>query len=166
MPWVMASPAHAALHTEAPWHIESFCHRGMTSARRCLVRARQGIIVVRLAELPSAPSVRWDDGIAVLTSGASDKSRQLRFFVPPEKLSASFAQVHAYSTHEQLVAFYAGGGLHLRAMFADDHDLGVLPLPPDARVDTLRLQFEGRNLHASWHDQQGRVQQQTLRANH
>ena len=158
----IALPAQAASRTAPPWHIESFCHRGVPSARRCLVRARQGIIVFQLVELTSAPAVRWSDGMAVLTSGADDGSRQLRFFVPPQKLSAPFKQVHAYDIQQQLVALYADGRVHLRAMFADDHDLAVLALPADIGMATLQLRFEGRSLHASWCDSQGRAQEQTL----
>jgi len=47
-------------------------------------------------------------------------------------------------------------------MFADDHDLAVLALPADIGMATLQLRFEGRSLHASWRDSQGRAQEQTL----
>lgn len=161
---VMASPGRAVTHATAPWRIESFCHRGVSPARRCLVRARQGIIVFQLVELPSPPTTRWSDSVAVLTSGANDKSRQLRFYVPPQKLSAPFTQVRAYDTRQQLVAFYAGGRLHLRAMFAADRDLAVLALPTDISMDTLQVRFEGRSAQASWHDRTGHTQEKTLDA--
>jgi len=160
-------PAHAAGRTQPPWHIESFCHRGAPSAHRCLVRARQGIIVFQLAELASAPSVSWSDGVAVLALGADTPSRQLRFFVPPQKLSAPFMRVQAYDIAQQRVAFYTEGQLHVRAMFgagADtgSRDLAVLALPSNVVTDTLRVSFEGPSLHASWRDRDGRAQERTL----
>lgn len=161
---VLAAPAKSVTHAAAPWRIESFCHRGATAARRCLVRARQGIIVFQLVELPSPPAIHWNDNVAVLTSGANDKLRQLRFYVPPQKLSAPFTQVRAYDTQEQLVAFYAGGKLHLRAMFAGDHDLAALALPADTSLETLQVRFDGRNAQASWRDGKGRTQKTTLHA--
>jgi len=161
---VSALPAQATSRMQPPWHIESFCHRGAPAARRCLVRARQGIIVFQLVELPSAPAIKWSDGMAVLTLGANESSRQLRFFAPPQKLSAPFRQVRAYDTQQQLVAFYADGHVHLRAMFAADHDLAVLALPADISRDTLQVHFEGRDLQASWRDSQGRPREQMLRA--
>ena len=160
-------PAHALSRTQPPWHIESFCHRGASSAHRCLVRARQGIIVFQLAELASAPSVSWSDGVAVLASGADKPSRQLRFFVPPQKLSAPFMRVQAYDIAQQRVAFYTEGQLHVRAMFgagADtgSRDLAVLALPSNVVTDTLHVSFKGPLLHASWRDRDGRAQERTL----
>jgi hypothetical protein len=160
----MALPAHAATHTEPPWHIESFCHRGVPAARRCLIRARQGIIVFQLAELASAPGIQWHDGLAVLTTGKDERSRQLRFFAPPQKLSTAFNHVRAYDIGQQLVAVYANNAVHVRAMFADAHDLALLALPSNVSTDTLRLRFEGRSLHASWQDSKGHVQEQTVTA--
>jgi len=160
----MALPVQAVSRAQPAWHIESFCHRGAPAARRCLVRARQGIIVFTLAELGSVPSVSWTDGIAVLTSGTDDRSRQLRFFVPPQKLSAPFRQVRAYDVQQQLVAFYADGRVHVRAMFAGDRDLAALALPAGSGVATLKVRFEDRALHASWRNSDGQWQEQTLRA--
>ncbi len=157
-------PTQAASHTEPPWHIESFCHRGVPAARRCLIRARQGIIVFQLAELASAPGIQWRDGVAVLTTGKDERSRQLRFFAPPQKLSTAFNHVRAYDIGQQLVAVYADNAVHVRAMFADAHDLALLALPSNVSNDTLRLRFEGRSLHASWQDSKGHVQEQTVTA--
>jgi hypothetical protein len=158
----VALPAFAASRMDPPWHIDSFCHRGAPAARRCLVRARQGIIVFTLAEMAAAPSVQWSDGLAVLSSSRNDGSRQLRFFAPPEKLSAPFTQVRAYNTQQRLIAFYADRRLHLRAMFGGDHDLAALTLP-DGSLNTLQTHFEGRNLQVSWRDSHGQSQEQTLR---
>jgi hypothetical protein len=165
----LALPSQALGRAQPPWHIESFCHRGATAARRCLVRARQGIIVFQVAELSSAPSVSWSDGVAVLTTGTDTLSRQLRFFVPPQKLSAPFSQVRAYDMAQRRVAVYSDGQLHVRAMFADgtaagQHDLAVLALPLSMAADTLRVSFENGTLHASWRDRDGRMQQRTLPA--
>lgn len=157
-------PAHAAIRTAAPWHIESFCHRGATPARRCLVRARQGIIVFQLVELPSPPSVAWDNDIAILTSGAGGKARQLRFYQPPQKLSAAFAEVRAYEPTQQLVASYTSGRVQVSAMFGGSGELASLALPTDIGKDSLRLHFEGRRLLASWRDRAGQQQQQTLQS--
>jgi hypothetical protein len=157
-------PAYASDHPQPPWHIESFCHRGAPAARRCLIRARQGIIVFQLAELASTPTIKWTDGMAVLAIGKDDRTRQMRFFAPPQKLSVPFTQVRAYDTGQQLVAFYADGRVHVRAMFAADHDRAVLVLPANIGADTLRLRFEGRNLHASWRNSQGQAQEQTVTA--
>ncbi len=168
--FAVALPARmAAVHTQPPWHIESFCHRGAPPARRCLIRARQGILVFQLAELASAPSVSWSNGVAVLVSGAGKPSRQLRFFVPPQKLSAPFMQVRAYDLAHRRVALYTDGKLHVRAMFSEDadtgrRDLGVLALPSNIVADTLRVSFEGPSLHASWRDRNGRTQERTLPA--
>lgn len=164
VPGLAALPARALMRTPAPWHIESFCDRGAVPARRCLVRARQGIVVFQLVELPSPPAVRWDKGIAVLISGASDRSRQLRFYLPPQQLSAPFTRVRAYDPAQQLVARYADGRVHVRAMFAGERDLAALALPADIGADTLQLHFEGRRLQASWRDTAGRPRQQTLQA--
>lgn len=161
---VIAPSARAVVHPQPPWRIESFCHRGVTPDRRCLIRARQGIIVFQLVELPSAPAVRWSDGVAVLSFGGSEGSRKLRFYVPPQKLSVPFTQVRAYDTRQQLVAFYADGRLHLRAMFASNHDLAALALPANIALDTLRVRIDGRNAQASWRDRKGQTQEQTLRA--
>ena len=165
----MTLPSHAMGRTQPSWHIESFCHRGAPSAHRCLIRARQGIIVFQLAELAAAPSVSWSNGVAVLASGADKPSRQLRFFVPPQKLSAPFMRVQAYDIAQQLVAFYADSQLHVRAMFGEGadngrHDLAVLALPSNIVTDTLRVSFEGPLLHASWQDRNGRAQERTLPA--
>jgi hypothetical protein len=165
----MMSPGHALGRPQPPWHIESFCHRGAPSAHRCLVRARQGILVFQLAELASAPSVSWSNGVAVLASGTDKASRQLRFFVPPQKLSEPFTQVRAYDIAQQRVALYSDGQLRVRAMFAGDtdtnrRDLAVLPLPSNIVADTLQVSFEGLTLHASWRDRDGRSQQRTLPA--
>jgi hypothetical protein len=163
----LASPLHAAGRAQPPWHIESFCHRGAAPAHRCLVRARQGIIVFQVAELGSAPGVSWSDGVAVLSTGASASSRQLRFFVPPQKLSAAFSQVRAYDVAQQRVAVYSDGQLHVRAMFADaaatkQRDVAVLALPSDLVADTLHASFDAGALHASWQDRSGHSQQRTL----
>lgn len=165
----MITPAHSLDRTQPPWHIESFCHRGAPLARRCLVRARQGIMVFQLAELASPPSVSWSNGVAVLASGADKASRQLRFFVPPQKLSAPFMQVRAYDIAQQRVALYSEGQLHVRAMFGDGanddrRDLAVFALPSNVVADTLRVSFEGPSLHASWRDRDGRAQERTLPA--
>jgi hypothetical protein len=167
MQGAMGLPAHAASRAQPPWHIESFCHRGATPAHRCLVRARQGIIVFQVAELGSAPGVSWSDGVAVLSTGASASSRQLRFFVPPQKLSAAFSQVRAYDAAQQRVAVYSDGQLHVRAMFADaaatkQRDVAVLALPSDLVADTLHASFDAGALHASWQDRGGHSQQRTL----
>jgi hypothetical protein len=163
----LVSPSRAASRAQPPWRIESFCHRGATPAHRCLVRARQGIIVFQVAELASAPGVSWSDGVAVLSTGASASSRQLRFFVPPQKLSGAFSQVRAYDVSQQRVAVYSDGQLHVRAMFADgaatkQRDVAVLALPSDLVADTLHASFDARALHASWQDRGGHSQQRTL----
>ena len=164
----MITPAYSSGGTQPPWHIESFCHRGAPAAHRCLVRARQGIVVSTLAELASAPRVSWSNGVAVLASGADKASRQLRFFLPPQKLSAPFMQVRAYDVARQRVAFYNEGQLHVRAMFGEGadghHDLAVLVLPYHIVTDTLRVSFEGPWLHASWRDRDGHAQERTLPA--
>lgn len=170
-PCAAAVPAPPANRAAAPWRIESFCHRGAPPAHRCLVRARQGIIVFELAELPAPPAMHWSDGVAVLTSGTDETSRQLRFYVPPQQLSAPFEQVRAYDTQQQLVAVVTDRGVHLRAMFPggharDERDLATLALPADIGIDTLQLHIDGRSLHASWHDRQGHTQEQTLTAGH
>jgi hypothetical protein len=163
----LVSPSRAASRAQPPWRIESFCHRGATPAHRCLVRARQGIIVFQVAELASAPGVSWSDGVAVLSTGASASSRQLRFFVPPQKLSAAFSQVRAYDVAQQWVAVYSDGQLHVRTMFGDgaaakQRDVAVLALPSDLVADTLRASFDAGALHASWLDRGGHPQQRTL----
>lgn len=158
--------ATATNRTPAPWRIESFCHRGASPSHRCLVRARKGIIVFPLVELPSPPSVRWEDGVAVLTSGANGNSRQLRFYEPPQKISAPLARVRAYDTRQQLVAFDADGRLHLRAMFAGSHDLATLALPADIRIDTLQVRFDGGSARASWRGGTGQAQTETVPVGH
>lgn len=107
--------------------------------------------------------------MAVLASGADKASRQLRFFVPPQKLSVPFTQVRAYDIAQQRVALYSDGQLHVRAMFADDadasrRDLALLPLPSNIVADTLQVGFEGHTLHVSWRDRDGHSQQRTLPA--
>ena len=126
-------------------------------------------MVFQLAELASAPSVSWSNGVAVLASGADKASRQLRFFIPPQKLSAPFTQVRAYDIAQQRVALYGDGELRVRAMFADSpdanhRDLAVLTLPSNIVTDTLQVSFAGRTLHASWRDRDGQTQQRTLQA--
>lgn len=108
--------------------------------------------------------------MAVLASGADKPSRQLRFFVPPQKLSAPFTQVRAYDIAQQRIACYIDGQLHVRAMFGQGadtgrRDLAVLALPSNIVTDTLRVSFEGQSLHASWRDRDGRAQERTLPAN-
>jgi hypothetical protein len=152
------SPVHTA-HAEPAWRIESFCHRGAPPARRCLLQARQGIIVFRLAELAAPPAIHWSDGVAVLTSAGA-----LRFFVPPQQLSAVFGQVRAYDTRERLVAFDAEGRLHLRAMFGDARDLAVFDPPAGVRIDALQLRFESKRLHVRWHDAAGQPHEQVMHA--
>lgn len=152
------SPSHAAT-AEPPWRIESLCHRGAPPARRCLLQARQGIIVFRLAELAAPPAIHWSDGVAVLTSVGS-----LRFFAPPQQLSAVFSQVRAYDTRARLVAFDADGRLHLRAMFGDARDLAVFIPPAGVRIDALQLRFEGERLHVRWRDAAGQAHEQIVHA--
>lgn len=144
---------------EPPWRIESFCHRGAPLARRCLLQARQGIIVFRLAELAAPPAIHWSDGVAALTSAGS-----LRFFAPPQQLSAVFSQVRAYDTRARLVAFSAEGRLHLRAMFGDSGDLAVFDPPAGVWIDSLQLRFEGEWLHVRWRDAAGQAHEQVVHA--
>jgi len=148
-----------AASAEPPWRIESFCHRGAPPARRCLLQARQGIIVFRLAELAVPPAIHWSDGVAVLTSAGS-----LRFFAPPQQLSATFTQVRAYDTRMRLVAFDADGRLRLRAMFGDARELAVFDPPAGVRIDSLQLRFEGERLHVRWRDAAGQAHEQIVHA--
>ncbi|MEW5305696.1 MAG: hypothetical protein WDW36_008218 [Sanguina aurantia] len=159
---VASAAAGAAIRTPAPWRVESFCHRGAAPAHRCLVRARQGIIVFQLVELPSPPAIRWDNDIAVLTSGAGGNARQLRFYQPPQRLSTPFAQARAYDTTQQLVASVSSNHVRVVAMFGGSGELASLTLPRDTDADSLQLHFEGHTLLAAWRDSAGQQQQQTL----
>jgi hypothetical protein len=151
---VAAAPAVAAgaARAEPPWRIESFCHRPLPAAQRCLVRARQGILIFRIAELPAPPRVSWRDGVAALRSGPASAA-SLRFYLPPQATSPAYRDVLDYDTASRLVAVKAGGGVQLRRMFAAPTEPPLAALDTaGARPGSVQASLRGRHLEVRWRD--------------
>jgi hypothetical protein len=94
--------AAAVPANEPAWRIENFCHRQVAADKRCLVRARQGIVTWRIAEMPTAPTTRWHEGIAVLRFAG--KSPATVFYAPPNKVAGPFRDMIAVDIAHRRIA--------------------------------------------------------------
>jgi hypothetical protein len=159
-----AAAAPRAARPEPPWRIESFCHRPLPAARRCLVRARQGILVFRIAELPAPPRVSWRDGVAALRSGAAGQA-SVRFYVPPQTVSAAYAQVLDFDGTGRLVALREGTRVRLRRMFAPPAAPPLAELDVGAaRPGSVRAELRGRHLLVRWREAGNRAVERSVDA--
>jgi hypothetical protein len=144
--WAMPYAAQA----EPPWRIESFCHREVAAEKRCLVRARQGIITWRIAEMPVAPAVDWTDGAAVLRF--TGKTPVTMFYAPPNRVAGPFRDVLAVDiAKERIVRRTGPKTVEVRGLF--DHrmltrtDFATAPRSVDASFagDMLVLRIRDAN---------------------
>jgi hypothetical protein len=111
-----------AAQAEPPWRIESFCHREVAADKRCLVRARQGIITWRIAEMPVAPAVDWTGGVAVLRFAS--KTPVTMFYAPPNRVAGPFRDVLAVDVAKERIVRRAGPKtVEVRGLF--DHRMLV-----------------------------------------
>jgi osmoprotectant transport system permease protein len=155
-------PAQAAASPPA-WRIESFCHRPVAAERRCLIRARQGILVFTIAELPRAPtSTQWREGIALL-AWRSAQGTQWRYYRPPQQLGPAFDNVLAVDPGRHRVAYRQGRTLQVVDMFSAA-TLTHWSLPEDLRAGSLQLNLDDPQPRVSWRDRANRTQTLTLDA--
>jgi osmoprotectant transport system permease protein len=155
-------PAQAAA-SAPPWRIESFCHRPVAVERRCLIRARQGILVFNIAELPRAPSsTQWRDGVALL-AWRTAKGTQWRYYRPPQQLGPAFDNVLAADPSRHRLAYRQGRTLQVVDMFSAAL-LTHWSLPDDLRDGSLQLNLDDPQPRVSWRDRANRTQTLTLDA--
>jgi len=156
--------ASAAAARDAPWRIETFCHRPVPAAQRCLVRSRQGILVFQIAELPSAPKIEWHEGIAVLANG-SGEAKRLRFYTPPQTVSAAYRNVLDYDVGRRLVALATAHGVEMRSMFAPSSAAPLAALDTGgARPGSVQAKLREGRLELSWRDARDHAMSRTLEA--
>jgi osmoprotectant transport system permease protein len=155
-------PAHAAANSP-PWRIESFCHRPVAAERRCLIRARQGILVFNIAELPRAPSsTQWRDGIASLAWRGA-QGTQWRYYRPPQQLGPAFDNVLAADPGRHRLAYRQGQTLQVVDMFSAA-PLAHWTLPADLRTDSLQVDLNAPMPRVRWRDRANHAQTLTLTA--
>jgi len=161
LPGLLASSPARAATSEPAWRIESFCRRPVAAEHRCLIRARQGIVVFRIAELPRAPSTtQWRDGVALL-AWRSGQNTQWRYYRPPQQLSPTFDNVLAADPGRHRLAYRQGMTLRVADMFSGA-PLAHWTLPDDLRAGSLQLDLRGPQPRVSWRDHANRAQTQTL----
>lgn len=161
LPGLLASSPAQAAASQPAWRIESFCRRPVAAEHRCLIRARQGIVVFRIAELPRAPSsTQWRDGVALL-AWRDGQGTQWRYYRPPQQLSPTFANVLAADPGRHRLAYRQGMTLRVADMFSGA-PLAHWTLPDDLRAGSLQLDLRGPQPRVSWRDHANRAQTRTL----
>ncbi len=155
---LLLATAPYVARAEPPWRIESFCHREVAADKRCLVRARQGIITWRIAEMPVAPSIDWTDGVAVLRFAG--KTPATMFYAPPNRVAGPFRDVLAVDLAHTRIALRTGPAtIEVREMFGNRvltrTDFAVAP-------KSIDVSFANGQLMLQVNDKNGRVVQRRI----